>query len=173
MKKYPLKNYPGYFITKSGEIYSRRRRGFLKKIRPNLGSNGYFRISLYPGNKLQSLHRLLAETFIPNPKSRRCVNHIDGNKLNNDLINLEWVTYSENHHHAYRIGLKEYSDKSGVPRRAVLQYDLEGNFIAEYKSISEANRSTSTSAGNICQCCKSKLKTAGGYKWKYKEKEND
>ena len=70
-------------------------------------NGGYYRVYLRKNTKRKTLlvHRILALVFIPNIDNKPCINHIDGNKLNNSLTNLEWVTYGENQKHAYRIGL--------------------------------------------------------------------
>lgn len=68
-------------------------------------SNGYVIVSLY--RKHKKLHRLLASAFIPNPKKLPIINHIDGNKQNNCLSNLEWCSYSDNINHAYKTGLRK------------------------------------------------------------------
>ena len=79
--------------------------GRLKK--PTLGNNGYYHVRLWAHNKsrLFNIHRLLGIHFIPNPQNKPQVNHKDGNKLNNSLDNLEWVTHKENAIHAYKNGL--------------------------------------------------------------------
>lgn len=79
-----------------------------KSIKGEICKNGYKRIHVSDkGVKYKFfVHRLVAETFIPNPEKLPCVNHKDGNKLNNCFDNLEWVTYSENQKHAYKTGLK-------------------------------------------------------------------
>lgn len=76
------------------------RKGVIRKCHPN--NCGYLRIPIKVNNKYinYSIHKLVAETFIPNPENKPCVNHIDGNKLNNYIENLEWVTYSQNRLHA-------------------------------------------------------------------------
>lgn len=81
-----------------------------KKIRPeyilksNIANNGYIRVNLGRGN-MRNIHRLVAETFIQNPDNKPCVNHIDGNKLNSHISNLEWCTYKENSRHSFDTGL--------------------------------------------------------------------
>lgn len=74
--------------------------------------------------------------------------------------NLEWCTNSENTKHAYSNGLKI--------TKAVKQYDLDNNFIREYKSIKEATEINGIDSGDIIKCCKGKLNRAGNYIWKYK-----
>lgn len=79
-------------------------------------SAGYWSVSLTKNGEMKSIrvHRLICEAFIPNPEGKDCVNHIDGNKLNNSIENLEWVTYSENHKHAFRTGLKKHVQKLSI-----------------------------------------------------------
>lgn len=82
------------------------KRGFLRKekiLKHVINRHGYVDISL--GQQKKKLHRLMAEAFIPNPDNKPCINHKDGNKLNNSVYNLEWCTHSENVYHAYSIGL--------------------------------------------------------------------
>lgn len=97
-----------YLINQNGDIYSKRRRRF---IATRLDRYGYVRVNLYKGTKNHTvtLHRLLALAFIPNddPTNKKEVNHKDGNKLNYDLSNLEWVTSSENQIHAFDNGLQQ------------------------------------------------------------------
>ena len=119
------------------------------------------------------VHRLVAETFIPNPNNYPCVNHKDGNKLNNNANNLEWCTYKQNTEHAIKTGLTKNKGKNNGFSRAVNQYDLQGNFIKKwdcimdfYKSINKSEKSSSVSS-----CCSGKYKTAFGYKWKYADEE--
>lgn len=99
-----------YYITKEGKVYisNYRNTGIDKEMKPRIIS-GYYALGLETPKsdsknrlqKIHKIHRLLAEYFIPNPDNKPCVNHIDGNKLNNSLSNLEWATISENTKHAY------------------------------------------------------------------------
>ena len=95
-----IDNFPNYTISITGEIIN-ITTGYIKKAWQC--KNGYLYVDLqHVGYKLKfPLHRLIATHFIPNPENKRTVNHIDGNKLNNTINNLEWATDSENIQHAY------------------------------------------------------------------------
>ena len=96
-----LENY--YQISNTGKI--KNKNG--KLLKPYL-QNGYLRIGLFKNNKTKSfyIHRLVATAFIKNKENKPIINHIDGNKLNNSVNNLEWCTYAENNQHAYKYKLK-------------------------------------------------------------------
>ena len=96
--------FSGYTIREDGEIRSR----FGRVVKQRHDGPGYARVELWQNGKGRKylVHRLLAQAFIPNPEGKPQVNHIDGNKANNALENLEWVTQSENQLHAYRAGLQ-------------------------------------------------------------------
>ena len=98
--------------------------------------------------KRMRVHRLVAETFIPNPDNKPYVNHKDGNRSNNNVENLEWVTPSENTQHAFKTGLI----KPGRGRQ-VTQYDLQGNEMMTFSSLTEAARETNSNQAKITLCC--------------------
>lgn len=121
--------------------------------------DGYIRVYIY--NKTYSLHRLIGLAFLENPENKVHVNHIDGNKVNNKLENLEWATCPENNLHKFIIGLgNSYTRKIG-------QYDLDGNFIKEFPSIVSASKELNMSKSNIRGVLINYRKTAKGYIWKY------
>lgn len=97
--------FSGYTIREDGVIKNRKGH----EIAQQKSHNGYIRVELWDGGKGKKylLHRLLAGAFIPNPEDKPQVNHIDGDKANNALANLEWSTQSENQLHAYRQGLQK------------------------------------------------------------------
>jgi hypothetical protein len=130
-------------------------------IRDNykVNENGYIRVYIY--NKTYAVHRLIAFAFLENPDNKEQVNHIDGNKLNNTVDNLDWVTNKENQIHKFKIGLGNNFT------RTIIQYDLEGNLIKEFKSIVSAAKEIGVSNGNIQGVLLNKRKTAGGFIWKY------
>ena len=102
-----IEGYNGYYLISPSGVISNRQQ-ILKTFIIN---SGYRAIKLTASGKKthRLIHRLVAEAFLLNPGNKREVNHIDGNKLNNNVCNLEWVTSSENKQHAIRTGLKEYN----------------------------------------------------------------
>lgn len=102
-----------------------RKDGRKRLIKENIKTgcvfnNGYLGVGTTRENGTFLIHRLLAEAFIPNPENKRCVNHKDGNKLNNNLDNLEWATHGENNQHAYDTKLKVPSDKLRVNSKQLM-----------------------------------------------------
>lgn len=102
MKK--IKNHKHYYITSDGKVYS-NFSGELKRLKTQINSNGYECITL--NKKRYSIHRLVGEYYISNPNNYPQINHKDGNKLNNDISNLEWCTNAQNQLHAWNIGLQQ------------------------------------------------------------------
>ena len=149
----------------------------------------YYVVSLTKNGKQRTyrVHRLVAKAFLPNPNNYPIINHIDCNKLNNNVNNLEWCTHKHNSQEAIKNnpsiskGLKRWNNKFGREHnrsKKVYQIDKDTNEIIQmFYGISEASRKTGICSTNIGNCCNHKVqnkngkkwvvRTAGGYKWKF------
>jgi hypothetical protein len=122
---YKIPGCSDYTITLEGDIYS-WKSGKPYKMKPSLAGTGYYNIGLRNDEGeifKQGVHRFVAMTYLPNPDNLPTVNHKDGNKQNNNVMNLEWASHSDQALHARSMG-------KGVKGKAVYQLDKEGNLIA-------------------------------------------
>ena len=172
MKNIDYKLY--YQADTFGNIWSMRTDKILK---PDTSSH-YARVIVGQKHNKRPLrvlvHRFVAKTFIPNPENKPQVNHIDGNPLNNNVSNLEWVTHSENALHANSTGLSNVKyrmlGKTGEKNhlsKTVYQYSMEYSLVTEFSGIRDAERILSIDSSSISKCCNGKQKSAGGFKWSY------
>lgn len=175
-RAFHIKEFPEYYATDSGDIYSAnyRRTGRIKKLVPYKCKNGYLYVVLCDGDKHyhKTVHRLVAETFIPNIDNKGDVNHKNGNKTDNRVVNLEWATRQENIRHSFSsLGQKPIMlgkfGKDHNRSKIVLQVK-NGKIIAEFYGTREASRKTGICQSCISRCCCGQEPSAGGYQWKYK-----
>lgn len=133
-------------------------------LTPCDAGKGYRNVILQANGKRRTprLCRIVAAAWIPNPQGLPQVNHKDENKQNDKASNLEWCTAAYNTN--YGTGIKRRAKKIS---RKVNQYDLNGNLIKAWDSISEASRALDIDNSHIIRCCKGNLKKTGGYKWEY------
>ena len=157
-----IEGFENYEVSNLGKVRNMKSGRTLK---PQLNPNGYLGLCLYENNKRKRLllHRIIATAFIDNPGKKPQVNHIDENKLNNDLSNLEWCTERENAIHGTRT--KRVAEKLS---QKVIQLDLNDNILNVFESMTQAEQETGVSTGNISSCCNGKRKSAGRFKWRRK-----
>ena len=149
-----------YSVSTEGEV----RKDTTNYILSQSAQQDYKFVGLIINGKQKRMrvHRMVALTFIDNPDNKPYVNHINGNRSDNNVENLEWVTPSENTQHAVNTGLF----KSGRTR-AVIQYNLNGEQMATFESASEAARQTGGSQSKITMCCRRQRDSANDYQWRY------
>ena len=130
---------------------------------------GYLHVGLTINKKVKQMrvHRLVAEAFIPNPENKPYVNHIDGDRKNNHITNLEWVTPAENAQHAVEAGLRKKTRA-----RPVIQYSLDGRELLTFSSATAAARELNLQQSKITSCCKRDRMTTGDFQWRYADDPN-
>ena len=160
---YQIPKFSKYLASKDGRVFS-KNYGNTNKIKPLVGKttkDGYIELLLRDDNgnrKYIRKHILIAKTFIPNPDNLPQINHIDGNKTNNNISNLEWCTQSYNIRHGINSGLYK--------TRPIIQYK-DNVEVGRYKSCYEAERITGIKNQYIWKCLHGKLNSTNGFKWKY------
>ena len=168
----PIEGYEGlYEVSDWGDVKSTQYwNGTYERIlKPIKTNRNYKTVGLYKDGKMKInlVHRLVAQAFIPNPNNLPCVNHKDENTSNNRVDNLEWCTFEYNHY--YGTAMQRLAEKNKKRcSKTVLQYTLDGQFVKEWESIAEAHRN-GFSASHICQCCNGKRNYHKNFVWKYTE----
>ncbi len=163
-----IKGYEGYYeISNYGRVKSLQNRQYNFKtqqveiikrekiLKSSKVKRGYYAISLVKNGESKSfyIHRLIAIAFIKNEFNKPVINHIDENKENNNIDNLEWCTQKEN--------IQKYGNIK------IKQYDKKGNLIKIWNGLNETARKLNLQASKICLCCQGKRKSTGGYVWRY------
>ena len=174
-----------YKVSNLGRILSLnyRRTGRAELMNPWEEGGGYSVVGLWKNGKPKTckVHRLIAQTFLPNPENKHCINHKiegdEGKKINMVIFNedgsvdeerttIEWVTYEENNNYGTHNERIIKANTNGKKSKKVLQFTLDGEFIREWPSTNECERN-GFNHGAVSACCRGERKSHKGFKWMY------
>jgi hypothetical protein len=181
-----ISGYDGFYkVSNLGNIKSLQRyvkckdgsvRLFQEKILSGgKAGRGYLLVTLFKGAKkrMEYVHRLVAEAFIPNVNNYPQINHKNGIKTDNRVENLEWCNNSMNMKHAFKTGLAKTTIYQVIEKnkKKVIQLTKDGKFVSEYNSVIDAAKENNFNFSNIARCCRNCYgsKSYKGYIWRYKE----
>lgn len=159
-----------YEVSDTGRV---RNKITQRVFRCSLGTTGYHQVHLRKNSKPRTylVHRLVAQAFLINENKLPQVNHVDEDKSNNDVSNLEWCTPKQNANHGTRIeritNSINYSVVGKKNSKPIKQINKDSAVVRIWNSIKECQRETGFDASNIIKCCKGKAKTSYGFLWEY------
>ena len=176
MKEYwiEVKGHPRYRVSTLGRVKCVDYRGTGKEkiCKLNKGGSGY--LLVYIDGFMKYVHRIVAESFIPNQEQKPEVEHINTNKVDNRIDNLKWVSHKENQNNPLTIkhiiennamlGKIGAEHHNSIP---IVQLTKEEVFVKKWSCTMEVQRELGINQSNICSCCKGKRNSVGGYKWMY------
>ena len=174
-----------YKVSNFGRILSLnyRNTGRAELMTPWEDKKGYLIVELCKNGKTKTckVHRLIAQTFLPNPENKPCINHkIEGKKgkkinmvifnedetIDKERTTIEWATYEENNNYATRNERVAKARINGKCSKKVLQFTLTGEFIREWPSTAEVGRN-GFNRSHVSACCRGERKSAYGFRWMY------
>ena len=165
-----ISGYEGlYQVSNLGRI-KRIRNRTCKILKEQKKQSGYIGCTLSKNGivKHYKVHRLVAEAFIPNTEHKPQINHINGDKTDNNVNNLEWCTARENINHSFKAGLsKGRRDAENKLSKKIGQYSLNGDFIKEWDSAMQIQRELGFNNSAISACCLRKYRQCYGYLWRH------
>lgn len=172
-----IEKYPYYFVNEYGEIKQKShilidtmgRKRFIKenKVTQRLDKDGYWRVMLTAGlQKPKNIptHRLVAMAFIPNPNNLPCINHINENKQDNRVENLEWCNVAYNNNYGNRL---KRVRKTAIRNHGKKVVAVKDNIFYYFDSISQAAEKLNLNQSNISSCLSKRLNNTGGYEFKH------
>ena len=159
-----------YQVSNFGNVLSLNyhRSGKPKLLKPRKIKGGYLQVLFCKNGEMKNylVHRLVAETFLPNPNNFPEVNHKDEDKTNNSVENLEWCDGKYNQNYGTRNERISKANTNGKLSKPVLQFSKTGELIREWPSTQECSRNGFNQSA-VAECCQGKRKSHKGFKWQY------